>query len=53
MGLFSYALGYARTRASHRLLSRFVGGPLSTALIAAWLGKKAYNAYRGRRTRIA
>ena len=49
MGLLSGMFHYARARAARRLMTRVLGGPLSTALMAAFLGKKAYNYYRSRR----
>jgi hypothetical protein len=52
MGIFRSIFGYARTRATHRLMARFLGGPLSTFLLAAYLGKKAYSMYRGRQRQL-
>ncbi|HYO83286.1 MAG TPA: hypothetical protein VES20_17915 [Bryobacteraceae bacterium] len=48
MGLMGSVIGYAKTRATQRILTRFLGGPLSTALMAAFLGKKAWDYYRSR-----
>jgi hypothetical protein len=52
MGILRSVLGYAKTRATHRLMARFLGGPLSTFLIAAYLGKKGYDMYRRRQGRL-
>lgn len=50
MGILSMVMGYGRARATHGIMRRFLGGPLSTALMAAFLGKKAYDMYRRRKT---
>jgi hypothetical protein len=52
MGIFRSVMGLAKARATHGLLRRMLGGPLSTALMAAFVGKKAYDMYRGRQRRI-
>ena len=52
MGVFGSLFRYARTRATHRLMTRFLGGPLSTFLMAAYLGKKGYDMYRRRQGRL-
>jgi hypothetical protein len=49
MGILRSVFGYAKARAAQRILRRAVGGPFSTLLIAAFVGKKAYDVYRGRR----
>ena len=49
MGILGSVFGYAKTRAAHRILRRAVGGPFSTILMAAFVGKKAYDLYRGRK----
>ena len=48
MGIVRSVFGYAKARATQRILARALGGPLSTALMAAFLGKKAYDYYRRR-----
>lgn len=53
MGLFSAATGIVKARTTHLLLRRFLGGPLSTVLIAGYVGHKAYQMYRNRQTRIS
>ena len=50
MGILGSMFGYAKTRATHRILRRAVGGPLSTFLVAAFLGKKAYDMYNRRKS---
>lgn len=50
MGILGSLFGYAKTRAAHRILRRAVGGPLSTFLVAAFLGKKAYDMYNRRKS---
>jgi hypothetical protein len=52
MGLLGSIFGYVRARATHRLMARFLGGPLSTFLMAAYLGKKGYDMYRRRQARL-
>jgi len=49
MGILRSVVGYAKARAARRILARVAGGPFSTVLIAAYVGKKAYDMYRGRR----
>ena len=49
MGILGGVLGYAKARATRRIMARVLGGPLSTALMAAFIGKKAYDYYRSRR----
>jgi hypothetical protein len=50
MGILGSMFGYAKTRAAHRILRRAVGGPFSTFLMAAFLGKKAYDMYNRRKS---
>jgi hypothetical protein len=52
MGIFRSMLGIAKARATHGMLRRMLGGPLSAALMAAFVGKKAYDMYRGRQRRL-
>ncbi len=49
MGILRSVVGYAKAKAARRILARVAGGPVSTVLIAAYVGKKAYDMYRGRR----
>lgn len=49
MGFFNFLLNYGKSRMIGSILRRTIGGPMGTGLLAAYLGKKAYNYYRSRR----
>jgi hypothetical protein len=53
MGIWNAVMTYGKARMVGRLLRRGVGGKLSTALLVAYMGKKAYDHFRaGRRERV-
>ena len=54
MGLFGTVMRFAKARMMGRMLRRGFGGPIGTALMMAYFGKKAYDMTRGsRRRRVA
>jgi len=54
MGLMNVLVNYGKGRMMANVLRRGMGGPLGTALFAAWAGKKAWDYMQHRkRTRLA
>ena len=51
MGIFNVLMSYGKARLVRRVLGRSLGGGFGTALMAMWLGKKAFHAYQSRRAR--
>jgi hypothetical protein len=49
MGLLNAVLAYGKARMIGKLLRRGAGGKISTALMAAYLGKKAFDYYRAKK----
>ena len=49
MGIGSAVVQYGKARLMRRVLGRVLGGNVATAMVAAWLGKKAFNYYRDHR----
>ena len=49
VGLFSMVMNVAKARMVGRVLQRGLGGKLGTALMVAYLGKKAYDIARAKR----
>jgi hypothetical protein len=53
MGIWNAVLTYGKARMIGRLLRRGVGGKVGTALLVAYMGKKAYDHFRaGQRVRV-
>ena len=51
MGLLNVMMNYGKARLARRVLGRTLGGGFGTAMMMAWLGKKAYNHYQSRRAK--
>ena len=46
-------MSFAKARFLSRILGRALGGPVGTALMVAYLGRKAYKMMNKRRARLA
>ena len=53
MGFLNVMMNYGKARLARRVLGRTLGGGFGTAMMMAWLGKKAYNHYQSRRAKTA
>lgn len=49
MGILNGLMTYGKARLMRRVLGRTLGGSLGTALMVAWVGKKAFHMYQSRR----